>query len=180
MAGWHHWPNGRESEGTPGVGDGQGGLACCNSWGRKESDTTERLNWTELNWPHFVIWFLPWVEVWWEHLHVSKEICILFGRGSLLFCYSVQFSCSVTSNSWQPHGLQRTRSPCPSPIRRVCSNSCPLSRWCHPTISSSVVPFFSCLESFPASGSFPMSWVFISSSQSVGASASASVLPMNI
>ena len=78
-----------------------------------------------------------------------------------------------------PHGLQHTRLPCLSPSPRVCSNSCPSSRWCHPTISSSVVPF-SCAQSFPASGSFPMSWLFPSGSQSIGASASALVLPMNI
>ena len=67
---------------------------------------------------------------------------------------SVQFSHSVMSNSLQPHGLQHARPPCPSPYFRACSNSCPLSWWCHPTISSSVIPFFTCLQSFPASGSF--------------------------
>ena len=69
----------------------------------------------------------------------------------------VQFSCSVVSDSLQPHELQRARPPCPSPTARVYSNPCPLSRWCHPTISSSVAPFFSCPQSFPASGSFPVS-----------------------
>ena len=83
------------------------------------------------------------------------------------------------SNSLQPHGLQHARHPCPSPTPGVYSNSCPLSQWCHPTISSSVVAFFSLLQSFPASGSFPMSRFFTSGSQSIGASASASVLPMN-
>ena len=78
------------------------------------------------------------------------------------------------------HGLQHARLPCPSLPPKVCSNSCPLSRWCHPTISSSVVPFSSCLQSFPASRSFPMSQVFASGGRSIGASASASVLPMNI
>ena len=92
---------------------------------------------------------------------------------------SVQFSCSV-SNSLQPHGLQQARLPCPSPSPGVCSNSCPLSWWCHPTILSSVVPFSSCLQSLSASGSFPMSQFFTSGSQSIGVSASASVLPMNI
>jgi len=73
------------------------------------------------------------------------------------FClFSVQFSCSVISNSLQSHGLQHSRPPCPSPTPRAYSNSCPLNRWCHPTISSSVVFFSSCLQSFPASGSFPM------------------------
>ena len=73
---------------------------------------------------------------------------------------SVQFSCSVVSKSLRPHGLQQTRLPCPSPTSGAYSDSCPSSRWCHPTISSSVVPFFSCLRSFPASGSFPMSQFF--------------------
>ena len=80
----------------------------------------------------------------------------------------------------RPHGLQHARLPCPSPIPGACSNSCPSSWWCHPTISSSVIPFSSCLQPFPASGSFPMSQFFTSGGQSIGASASASVLPMNI
>ena len=89
-----------------------------------------------------------------------------------------QFSRSVVSDSLQPHGLQYTRLPCPSPIPGVYSNSCPLSWWCHPTISS-VIPFSSHLQSFRASGSFPMSQLFTSGTQSIGASASVSVLPMN-
>ena len=93
---------------------------------------------------------------------------------------SVQFRRSVVSDSLRPHGLQHIRPPCPSPTPRVYSNSWPLSWWCHPTISSSVVPFSSCLQSFPASGSFPMSWFFKSGGQRIGVSASASVLPMNI
>ena len=98
------------------------------------------------------------------------------GRVSIV----VQFSCSVISDSLWPHGLQHTRSPCLSPSPRVYSNSCPLSQWCHPTTSSSVVPFSSCLQSFPASGSFQMSQLFTSGGQSIGVSASGSVLPMNI
>ena len=90
----------------------------------------------------------------------------------------VQFSCSVMSDSLRPHALQHSRLPCPSPTPRACSNSCPSSRWCHPTISSSIVPFFSCLQSFPASGSFPRSQFFTSGGQSI--KASARVLPMNI
>ena len=82
------------------------------------------------------------------------------------------------SDSLQTPGLQRARLPCPSPFPRVYSNSCPLSRWCHPIISSSLVPFSSCLQSFPASGSFPMSQLFTSGGQSIGAWAS--VLPVNI
>ena len=83
-------------------------------------------------------------------------------------------------DSLWPHGLQHSRHPCPSPFPRACSNSCRLSQWCHPTTSSSVFPFSPCLQSFPASGSFPMSQLFASGGQSIGASASASVLPMNI
>ena len=79
----------------------------------------------------------------------------------------------------RPHGLQHARPPCPSPTPRVYPNSCLLTRWCHLTISSSVIPFSSCLQSFPASGSFPMSQLFASGGQSIGVSASASVLPMN-
>ena len=89
-----------------------------------------------------------------------------------------QFSCSVMSDSLQLHGLQHTRPPCPSPTPGACSNSHPLSWWCHPTISSSVILF--CLQSFPASGSFPMSQSFTSGGPSIGVSAAASVLPMSI
>ena len=93
---------------------------------------------------------------------------------------TVQFSHSVVSNSLQPHEPQHTRLPCPSPTARVYPNPCPLSRWCHPTISLSVVPFSSCPQSFPASGSFQMSQLFASGGQSTGVSASVFVLPMNI
>ena len=93
---------------------------------------------------------------------------------------SHQFNRSVASDFLQPHGLQHARPPCPSPTPGACSNSCPSCQGCHPTISSSVVPFSSCLQSFIASGSFPMSQVFPSGGQSIGASASVSVLPMNI
>ena len=91
-----------------------------------------------------------------------------------------QFTHSVVSDSLWLHGLEHARPPCPSPTPGTCSNSCLLSQWCHPTISSSVVPFSSCLQLFPASGSFPASQFFTSGGQSIGASASASVLPMNI
>ena len=93
---------------------------------------------------------------------------------------SVQFSHSVVSKSLRPHESQHTRPPCPSPTPGVHSNSCPLSQWCHPVISFSVVSFSFCLQSFPAAESFPMSWFFASGGQSIGVSASASVLPMNI
>ena len=97
---------------------------------------------------------------------------------SICSSFSVQFSHSVMSNSLWPHGLQQARPPFPSPTPRVCSNSHPSSQWCHPTVSSSVIPFSSCLQSFPASGSFQMSQFFISGDQSIGASAS--VLSTNI
>ena len=90
---------------------------------------------------------------------------------------SVQFSCSVMSNSLQPHGLQHTRIPCPSSTPRVCSNSDPSSQWCHPTISSSAVPFSSCFQYFPASGTLPMSQLFTSGGQSTGVFALASFPP---
>ena len=93
---------------------------------------------------------------------------------------SDQISLSVTSDSLWPHGLQHARLRCPSPTTGACSNSCPLSQWYHPTISSSVVPFSSCPQSFPASGSFLRSQFFASGGQSIGVSASASILPMNI
>ena len=92
---------------------------------------------------------------------------------------SDQISCSVVSNSLRPHESQHARPPCPSPTPGVHPNSCPSSRWCHPAISSSAVPFFSCPQPLPASGSFPMSQLFTWGGQSTGVSALASVLPMN-
>ena len=106
---------------------------------------------------------------------VSQALLVLSAWPS-----SVQFSHSIVSNSLQPHGLQPdARPPCPSPASGVYPNSCPLSQWCHQTISSSVIPF-SHLQSFSASGSFQMTQIFTSGGQSIGVSASASVLPMNI
>ena len=99
------------------------------------------------------------------------------GRGYMYS--SVQFSCSVVSGSLQPYGLQHARPPCPSPTPGVHPNPCPLSRWCHQTISSSVIPFSSCPQSFPTSESFPLSQLFTSGGQSIGVSASTSVLKMN-
>ena len=96
------------------------------------------------------------------------------------FCLLLLFSHSVLFDSLWPYGLQHTRLPCPSSSPRACSNSCPLSWWCHPNISSSVVPFSSCLQSFPASGFLLMSQLFTSGGQSIGASASASALSMSI
>ena len=101
------------------------------------------------------------------------NLCLAFAISS------VQFSRSVVSDSLRPHESQQTRPPCPSPTPGVHSNSCQLSRWCHPTISSSVVPFSSCPQSLPASESFPISQLFAWGGQSIGVSALASVLPMN-
>ena len=98
---------------------------------------------------------------------------------AICYTWSVQLSRSVVSNSLWPHESQHARPPCLSPTPRVHSNSCPWSRWCHPTISSSVLPFSSCPQSLPASGSFPMSQLFTWGGQSIGVSASVSVLPMN-
>ena len=106
----------------------------------------------------------------WKPISPLRKLCVPFS----------QFSCSVMSNSLQPHGLQHARLPCPSPNPRAYSNSCPSSQWCNPTISSSVVPFSSHLQSFTASGSFQMSQFFTWDGQSIGVSASASVLPVNI
>ena len=112
-------------------------------------------------------------------LEMTPHTCVICI--SLTSFTSVQFS-SVAQlcPTLRSHGLQHSRPPCPSPVPRVCLNSCPLSRWCHPTVSSSLVPFSSHLQSFPASGSFHMSQFFTSGGQSIGVSASASVLPMNI
>ena len=99
---------------------------------------------------------------------------VLENQRTDILMFSVQFSHSVMSDSLWPHELQHARLPCPSPTPRTCSNSCPLSQWCHPTISSSVVPFSSCPQSFPATGSFPVSHFLTSGGQSIGVSASAS------
>ena len=142
----------------------------CSPWHRKESDTTERLN--DNN---------RCMGLHLDFLLCSIDLYVCCFVNTILFSLlSVQFSCWVVSSSLQPNGLQHARPLCPSSTLRAYSNSCPLSQWCHPTISSSVVPFSFCLQSFPASGSFPMSPLFTSGSQSIGASASASVLQMNI
>ena len=107
-----------------------------------------------------------------------QELVDISYREECLFS-SVQFSCSVMFDSLWPHESQHARPPCPSPTPGVHANSCPSSRWCHPAISSSVVPFSSCPQSLPASESFPMSQLFAWDGQSIGVSASASVLPMN-
>ena len=114
-----------------------------------------------------------------DFCHEIKR-CLLLGRKAMMNPNSVQFSRSVMSDSLPTHGLQHARPPCPSPTPRVYSDSCPLSQWCHPTISSSVLHYSSFLQSFPASQSLQMSLFFQSGGQSIGVSASASVLPMNI
>ena len=107
--------------------------------------------------------------------HLIAILCRILQKPSRK--HSVQFSCSVVSDSLQPHESQQARPPCPSPTPRVYSNSCPSSRWCHPAISSSVVPFSICPQSLPASGSFPMSQLFAWGGQSTGVSALALFLP---
>ena len=154
--GWHHRLNGQGFGWTPGVGDGQGDLVWCSSWSCRESDMTERLNWTELTLLHLLKLWIPLTTAFWD-------------------CCSVAMLCPTLCNCMDyslPGFSVLQLSP------GVCSNSCPLSKWCHPTISSSVVPFSSCLQSFPASGSSLMSWLFASGGESIGASVSASVLPM--
>ena len=113
-------------------------------------------------------------------MYLTDLVTIAQGRDQPKRLSRVQFRHSLVSNSLRPHELQHTRSPCPSPTPRVHLNPCPLSQWCHPTISSSVIPFSSCPQSFPASRSFPMSRLFTSGGQRIGVSASTSVLPMNI
>ena len=117
----------------------------------------------------------PGVEPW---SPVLQADALPFQPGNIQNRSSVQFSHSVMSHSLRPHELQHTRPPCPSPTPGACSSSCPSNQWCHPTISSSVIPFSFCLQSFPGLGSFLMSQFFTSDGQSIGASTS--VLPMNI
>ena len=140
------------------------------------------LFWTSVKFslPYNLWVFCEFYDFLWEF----EKMWLFFRAQSLVFTNyiypinSVQFSHSVVSDSLRPHGLQHARLPCPSPVPRACSNSCPSSRWCHPTISYSVIPFSSRLQSFPASGSFPMSGFFASGGQNIGVSAS--ILPMNI
>ena len=136
------------------------------SMGCEESDTTEQLNKMTTN-RHMSCVCLRHIQGVDRHIYTLQNC-------------SVQFSHSVVSNSLWLHGLQHTRLPCPSPSPGLCSNSCPSSWWCHPTISSSVAPFSLCPQCFPASGSFSVGLLFTSGGQSTGASASASVLPTNI
>ena len=114
---------------------------------------TRLSDWTELN---CTLSLRDYQPVIWNEQNCKQNVVI--HRNFIKI--SIQFSCSVVSDSLQPHGLQHARPPCPSPTPRVYPNSCPLSQWCHPSISSSVIPFSSCPQSFPASGSFPMSQLF--------------------
>ena len=135
--------------------------------------------------PHFIHSFF---NQWMNNSYVSNTVLDTMKRvhrfGAQVFCFwkwtSVQFSHSVMSDSLQPHEPQHARPPWPSPTPRVYPNPCPLSWWCHPTISSSIVPFSSFPQSLPVSGSFQMSQLFTSGSQSIGVSASTLVLPVNI
>ena len=137
-----------------------------------------------------ILWTMLLILGWIQFNHGLWSFFCVFRFGSLIFSWDflhlcsskilLLFSIQVMPNFLQPHGLQHVRFPCPSPSPGVCSNSCLLSRWCHPAISSSVVLFSSCFQSFPASGSFPMSQLFASDGQIIGPSASASVLPGSI
>ena len=123
---------------------------------------------------------IPWIIACQAPLSMGFHRQEHWRKPILIIISSVQFRCSVVSNSLRPHESQHARPPCPSPTPRVHPNPCPLSQWCHPTILSSVVPFSSCPQSSPASGSFPMNQLFASGGPSIGVSASRSVLPMNI
>ena len=109
------------------------------------------------------MWYIHTMEYIYIHIHTYIYVCVCI----CIYISSVQFICSVMSNSLWPHELQHARPPCPSPIPGVYSNSCPLSWWCHPAISSSVIPFSSCPQSLPASGSFPVSQLFAWGGQSI-------------
>ena len=142
---------------------------------KKQKHKFENIHAPKCSWQHYLQMPRHESKVSTTDERIKKMWSILY----ITMEYSVQFSCSVMSNSLRPHELQHTRPPCPSPTPGVYPNSCPLSRWYHPAISSSVIPFSSCPQSLPASGSFPMSQLFAWSGQSIGVSASASVLPMN-
>ena len=150
----------------PGESHGQTSLKCYSLWGHKELDT--------IKWLRSSIMPLIIFNVFLQSNILEIYFLVYY---NIFLIVLLLFS---LSDSLRPHGLQHARLPCPLPRPRAFSSSCPLSWWCHPTISSSVIPFSFCLQSFPASGSFPMSQFFASGGQSIGVSASASVLPMNI
>ena len=149
----------------------------CESWTIKKTED-RRIDTFEL-WCWRRLLRIPWTSRR-SNQSVLKEISPEYSLEGLIM--KLQYSSHLIrkTDSLRPHELQHARPPRPSPTLWVYSNACPLSRWCHPTISSSVVPFSSCLQSFPASGSFQVSQFFSSDDQSIRASASASVLPMNI
>ena len=158
MPGWHHWLNGHEFEWTPGVGDGRGGLMCCDSWGHKDGQVwATKLNWTEDSYKLWMMITVRKIRILEHHNHFNCET--LPTRFLSVYCLYVftelflSFSSYVMSDSLQPHELQHARLSCPSLFPGACSNSCPLSRWCHPAIPSSVTPFSS-PQFFPASGFF--------------------------
>ena len=187
MAGWHHWFNGHELGQTPGDGKGQGALECYSPWGRTQRDMSGWLNNNNVETMDYLeptAWlytacteyhYFPWKckVSFCSHMGSLSPLGVQFHR----WCCAV-LSCSVMSDSLRACGEQHTRLPCPSPHPGVCSNSCPLNQWCHPAISSFVIPFFFCPQSFPTSRSFPISRLFASGGQRIGASAS--VRPMNI
>ena len=143
----------------------------------------QRRKWIQIN-PKFSIYYslffatlFNFIFLWFSTMHL--DLTPLFYSNYCVYTPSVQFSRSVVSDSLRPHEPQHNRPPCPSPTPGVHSNSHPSSQWCHPAISSSIVPFSSCPQSLPASESFPMSQLFACGGQSIGVSASASVLPVN-
>ena len=163
---------------TLGVGEGQGGHMYCSPWDPKQLDMSGQLYNNKS--PRMITKVL-WVLILRIQINFSEWMIFKYRICELWrWNVSVQLSHSVMSDYLRPHGRQHVRIPYPSPTSRACSNACPSSQWCYPTISSSVVPFSSCPQSFPESGSFPLSQFFPSGSQSIGASALASVLPMNI
>ena len=159
---------------------GQRSLVGYSLWGRQESNTSWVTETIYMTCIHFLRSCFQFAYNLKRKKKVLPMIMVKIENEYYIKPQSVQFSRSVLSNSLWPHGLQHDRLSYPSPTPGACSNSCPSSRWCHPTISSSVVPFSPCLQFFPASGSFPRSQFFASGGQSIVVSASASVLPMNI
>ena len=205
MAKGHHWLDGHEFEQALGFDDGQGNLACF--WSELKIEYLLMLLWrvqfSSVQFSHSVVSKAPLSmgfprQEYWSGLSfpslqdlpdpgIELESLSLAGgfftdelpgKSTWTRCVVVQSLGHV--RLFVTHGLQHARLLCPSLFPGVCSNSCPLSQWCHPTISYSVAPFSSCPQSFPASGYFPMTWLFSSSGQCMGASASASVLPMSI
>ena len=176
-------------------GSSDGKESACNAWDLGSIPGSGRpLEKVKATHSSILAWRIRWTEepgglqsmgLQWVRHHWMTNMFTYFQCCNNIFkittCFlTVQLSHSVVADSWRPHGLQHARLPCPSPTPRAHSNSCQSSQWCHTTISSSVVPFSFCLQSLPAPGSFQMSQFFTSDDQSIGVSASASVLPMRI